>query len=215
VEGTLYLLGVEEFSEPDEWMNFDALLNLGGLTLEQTPELLGLDFISPTTAPVVGDVKFLESDIMPNGMSGLYLFSSISSIYFYENTNMSYQDAWEVVQNLIKLGKLSDEESAATIFESNTAPVVEITSPSDGDSVPVSQLIQFEGVISDAEEAPNLLSVQWTCGGSIFNTTSSTAEGALVAPFQIKTLGPTTIGLVVEDSSGATTLDSIEVTVIP
>jgi|GEM_PF-3950012 len=86
-------------------------------------------------------------------------------------------------------------------------PVVEITSPTEGQVLPASQIVQFTGVSSDEQDGDISSRLSWTSSQSGFLGAGSTIETSLSA-------GLHTISARSTDTDGFSTVDSHVVTVI-
>ncbi|MGB0639001.1 MAG: hypothetical protein ACPGTU_06705 [Myxococcota bacterium] len=92
----------------------------------------------------------------------------------------------------------------------NTPPTCEITAPPSGSDGDLDELVQFEGLVGDAEDAPEDLIVNWgsdTLG--LLGSSTADADGNVSLDTDILTAGSHIIALQVTDSWGASCVDWI------
>gem|GEM_PF-2288128 len=107
-----------------------------------------------------------------------------------------------------------DDSVFLTIMPSE-APQVSIISPNLDETYSTDQLITFEGVISDAEDSVDTLSVSWSSSrdGVLSAVTAIPDSQGMILGYGYLSLGEHTIELLAEDSSGKQGVDSIVITV--
>jgi len=95
-------------------------------------------------------------------------------------------------------------------------PVVEITSPTEGESFYADEAITFAGVVADAEDDPTDLEIEWTStldGGLPLSSIPDT-DGAVGGGITLSE-GEHTVQLSAQDSLGNLGVDSVSVSVRP
>jgi hypothetical protein len=96
---------------------------------------------------------------------------------------------------------------AITDATSNQSPIVSITTPADGVSVPQGVPVEFSATASDAEDGPIGASIAWSSSIDGAFGIGDTVTSSALSP------GSHTISAQVTDSAGATRSDSITITV--
>ena len=94
------------------------------------------------------------------------------------------------------------------------APIAEITSPGEGAFFYADQLIQFSGAVSDAEDAPEDLSISWSSSidGELFEEVIPDSSGNISNTGYLSE-GEHAITLFVEDATGKTGQEELLITV--
>ena len=111
-------------------------------------------------------------------------------------------------------GRTSGDELMVQIHEEAAPPEVTITSPEDGSTHGIGDLVLFRASISDELDFPNTLGVQWTSSidGPIGNE-GSDSPGTVELSTTTLSEGEHRISLAVTDSDDMTTTESIVITI--
>ena len=126
----------------------------------------------------------------------------------------------EIGSHIIRLwatdtsGRTSGDELMVQIHEEAAAPGVTITTPEDGSTFGIGDLVVFRASISDELDFPNTLGVQWTSSidGPIGDE-GSDSPGTVELSTTTLSEGEHLISLAVTDSDDMTTTESIVVTI--
>ncbi len=105
-------------------------------------------------------------------------------------------------------GGVMGDASITVTIAANAAPVVTITSPSDGDTFLDTDTVPFSGTANDAEDGDISSQIDWSSDldGSLATNTASFTGSEL-------SLGTHTITASVTDSQGETSTDTIQITI--
>ena len=111
-------------------------------------------------------------------------------------------------------GRISGDELMVQVYEEAAAPTVAITSPVDGSTYDVGDLVLFRASISDEMDFPNTIDVQWTSyiAGPIGDE-GSDSPGTVEMSTTSLSEGEHLISLAVTDSDEMSTTESIVITV--
>jgi hypothetical protein len=111
-------------------------------------------------------------------------------------------------------GRTSGDELMVQVHEEAAAPTVAITSPADGSTYDVGDLVVFRASISDELDFPNTLDVQWTSSidGPIGDE-GSDSPGTVEMSTTSLSEGDHLISLAITDSDEMSTTESIVITV--
>ena len=183
------------FGDIGDRVRFDGLVG----DAEDPPEALTVTWGSDTlgilggsTADSEGSVS-LETDVLSPG-------SHIIALYVTDTAGASCVDwlGYEV---------RSDEET-------DNPPAVVITAPGDADSFKVGEEIDFSALVSDVEDAEEVLDVVWTTeDGEVLSTEGPDEDGNVGFSTDGLSPGEQTITVTVTDSDGNTTTDTITITI--
>lgn len=99
-------------------------------------------------------------------------------------------------------------------LEIGSPPTIAITSPSNGSIHTVGDNIMFEGSVSDAEDIPSNLSIEWVSSlDGVFSNQSADSNGALTLPYSFLSAGTHSIVVTTQDSSGLSATTSLSLVV--
>ena len=98
--------------------------------------------------------------------------------------------------------------TTAIDYTVGTAPTVQITSPVAGSTTTAGQLLDFSVAVSDAQDQPESIALEWVLDGVLF---SSQTPCQIVAQFSDSTLvyGTHTLLVTATDSDGLNTADQV------
>jgi len=123
-------------------------------------------------------------------------------------------------QEFIVRAEVRDPENAGALNEVSLTiqpsypPEISLLTPNDGDVFSADDNIQFSAIVSDAEDAPTDLNIQWSSNIdgtlSLDNTVDSSGE---MSDFTTLTPGEHVIQLEVEDTMGKTTTEEVQILV--
>ena len=99
-------------------------------------------------------------------------------------------------------------------LEIGSPPTIELTSPAIGSIHTFGDNIMFEGTVSDAEDVPSNLAIEWVSSlDGVFSSQSADSSGSLTLPYSFLSAGTHSIIVTAQDSSGLTATTSLSLVV--
>lgn len=99
-------------------------------------------------------------------------------------------------------------------LEVGSPPSIEITTPITTSVYSLGENILFEGTVSDAEDIPSAIAVEWVSSeDGVFSTQGADSSGTLTLPYSSLSAGIHSIIITAEDSSGLSTTTSLSLTI--
>ena len=103
--------------------------------------------------------------------------------------------------------------SKAIDYTVGTAPSITIDTPTDGDIINEGSNISFSATVSDAQDQPNDVALDWVANGTSISTQGATSSGTASFSTNSLTYGSYNLIVTATDSDGLTDSDQINFTV--
>ena len=94
-----------------------------------------------------------------------------------------------------------------------TPPEVHIDSPVNGDTATEGQMLDFIATVSDAQDQPDAVLLEWTLNGNPYSTQGATSTGTAQFADDTLSYGSYTLVVTATDTDGLTDADQIGFTV--
>jgi hypothetical protein len=123
---------------------------------------------------------------------------------------------WLITAQVEDSGNATDEaELQLEVISTNLPPQVMITQPADGDVFAPGSVVTFVGAVSDDEDAPESLFIEWFDSiDGVLDTTSASGTGLLAFSRDDLALGDHLLTLTVTDGEGLTSIASVAYRVV-
>ena len=198
-------------------------ITVGGINQEPTCEILSPD---SGTAFVEGESidfsGFASDEDISNTQLTIKWTSSIDGEFNTQNADtdgglaFSY-NGLSKGSHTISLQVYDDVDSLcqqSVQLEIGSPPTIAITSPSNGSVHTVGDNIMFEGTVSDAEDVPSNLVIEWVSSlDGVFSNQSADSSGAITLPYSFLSAGTHSIVVTAQDSSGLSATTSLSLVV--
>ena len=118
--------------------------------------------------------------------------------------------------HVVTLTVTDEVEAACTssvIFTVGTPPSVTIDSPVNGDVWSEGTPISFGATVSDAQDQPNDVSLEWTVNGNVISTQGATSAGEAIFTYGALSYGTHNLVVTATDSDGLTDSDQVNFTI--
>ena len=192
------------------WFTFAALKPVIGVigdgsTTETNPHQVSFVISDEDTALGSLTLSALSSDTLLVDVGGLS-FSGSGNVRTLQVTALPGVTGSVDIDVTVGDGTTTDTETFTLTILANTAPVVNITSPSNGDNFTTTSLISFQGTALDTEDGDITASLQWSSSISAGIGTGASFSLTLVA-------GTHTISASSTDSGSLNTVSNIDINV--
>ena len=95
-------------------------------------------------------------------------------------------------------------QTTSIYYTVGTPPVVNLTAPEEGDIVSATEAVTFTAEVSDEEDVPTDLTLQWSVGGEAFSEEGAESDGVASFPWDVSDweTGDHTVEVTVTDTDG-------------
>ena len=164
---------------------------------------------------LVDDVDIDEDDLSvewfsdKDGSLGTSNPTSIGEVTFaYSDLSVDTHNITMVVTD-----ELGESCTAATLYTVGTPPSVQIDSPTDGDIISEGELVNFSVSVSDQQDQPDDLSLDWQLNGQSYSTLSATSSGTAEFSASDLAFGTYTLSITATDTDGLTDSEQVSFTI--
>ncbi|MEC7988274.1 MAG: hypothetical protein VX278_24115 [Myxococcota bacterium] len=146
-----------------------------------------------------------------SSLDGDFFSGSVDSDGTFSTTVDTLQSGNHTITLLIE-DEVGLSCSASVNIIINAAPAVTILSPADNSVFNENEAVEFEGLISDADEDPETLGIQWSSSvDGVFSSTPANSNGETNATAYGLFIGGHTITLKATDANGEEVSESISI----
>ena len=109
--------------------------------------------------------------------------------------------------------ELGETCTAVRTYTVGTPPIITIDSPLDGAILNAGEPISFNATVSDAQDQPDVVAIDWVANGNSISTQGATSSGTATFSDSTLTYGSYNLVVTATDSDGLTDSDQINFTV--